>query len=110
MVKETSIEAYYGPTPDKETIRRKVAQFILQKTREGKPCTRGMIERETGIRISTVCGRVKELEEEGITLFGVEYRLHILQNRQLDPVTRKSVEAFALIQKPTSNEQATATE
>ena len=110
MAKETSIEAYYGPTPDKKTIRRKVAQFILQKTREGKPCTRGMIERETGIRISTVCGRVKEIEEEGITLFGVEYRLHILQNRQLDPVTRKSVEAFALIQKPTSNEQATTAE
>ena len=109
MVKETSIEAYYGPTPDKETIRRKVAQFILQKTREGKPCTRGQIERETGIRISTVCGRVKEIEEEGITLFGVEYRLHILQNRQIDAVTRKSVEAFALIQKP-ANEQATTTE
>lgn len=104
MVKQTSIQSYHDPIPDKETIKRKVAQFILQKTREGKPCTRGMIERETGIRISTICGRVKEIEEEGITLFGVEYCLHILQNRQLDPVTRKSVEAFALIQKSTTNE------
>lgn len=106
MVKQTSIEAYYGPTPDKLTIRRKVAQFILQKTREGKPCTRGMIERETGIRISTICGRVKEIEEEGIMLFGVKYRLHIFKQRYIDPITKKSVEGFALIEIPISNEQA----
>lgn len=108
MVKQTSIAAYYDVTLDKVTQRGIVAAFIRKKTLQGKPCTRAMIEREAGIRITTVCGRVKELEEEGIILEGKKYRLEYLQSRIKDPITNKTVEAFCLIidtQNKANNEQ-----
>lgn len=59
--------------------------------------TRKDIARALELEASTVAGRVNEIEKDGIELDGLQYRLQYLERRVKDPVTGKTVEAFALV-------------
>ncbi len=96
-VKTSSSETYHSTSAERNTLRHRIARYILMQTCSGKPVTRKDIARFMGIESSTVAGRVNEIEKNGIELDGKPYRLEYLERRVKDPVTGKHVEAFALI-------------
>ena len=102
QVKSTSIHTYHTTAPERFTLRHRIAQYILTRTRQGQPVTRKDIARALELETSTVAGRVNEIEKisiekGGIELDGLPYRLQYLERRVKDPITGKSVEAFALV-------------
>ena len=102
QVKQTSIHTYHTTAPERFTLRHRIARYILTRTRQGHPVTRKDIARALELEASTVAGRVNEiekmsLEKGGIELDGSLYRLQYLERRVKDPVTGKTVEAFALV-------------
>lgn len=96
-VKATSVQAYRKTAPQRFTQRSRIAQYILSRTRQGKPVWRKDIVRALELEASTVAGRVNEIEQQGIEVDGQQYRLQYLTNGVKDPVTGKTVEAFALV-------------
>jgi hypothetical protein len=58
-----SLEAYGGITAIQ---RNKCYQLILASLSDRNPKSREAISRYTGLRLQTVCGRVKELKDMGI--------------------------------------------
>ena len=96
-VKSTSIATYRQTAPERFTLRHRIARHILTRTRQGQPVTRKDIARALELEASTVAGRVNEIEKDGIELDGLQYRLQYLERRVKDPVTGKTVEAFALV-------------
>ena len=96
-VKETSIQTYYESSQERFTLRHHIARYILARTRQGQPVTRKDIARALELETSTVAGRVNEIEKQGISINGRQYQLQYLERRVKDPVTGRSVEAFALI-------------
>ena len=78
-------------------MRHRIARYILSRTRQAKPVWRKDICRALELEASTVAGRVNEIEQHGIELDGLQYRLQYLTNGVKDPVTGKTVEAFALV-------------
>jgi hypothetical protein len=97
QVKATSIATYHKTAPERHTLRSRIARYILTRTRQGKPVWRKDIVRALELEASTVAGRVNEIEQQGIELDGLQYRLQYLTNGVKDPVTGKTVEAFALV-------------
>lgn len=79
-VAQTSLLAYYTLDPAKmETVRDR----ILYTIDKAKMPSNADIERLTGIRLSSVCGRVNELKAEGMIEEG---------GTKTDPFTRRRVQ------------------
>ena len=49
------------------------------------------------MEVSSVAGRVKEIEQVGAEIDGIAYMLFIFKDRIKDPVTCVSSEAFGLV-------------
>ncbi len=79
MVSYTSLIAYYSLDPGKlKRIRDKVLYTIGTAIHPSN----ADIQRISGIRLSSVCGRVNELREEGLVECG---------GLKIDPFTKKTV-------------------
>lgn len=79
-VRETSLKSYDAILADGTAATQ--AGRVLAYVRRNPGASRGDIERGTGIRINAVCGRVKELLEDG-ALFETR--------EKIDPETRQPV-------------------
>lgn len=83
-VAQTSLLAYYTLDPAKmQTVRDR----ILYTIDKAKMPSNADLERLTGIRLSSVCGRVNELCNEGLIELG---------GTKLDPFTRKTVQWWSI--------------
>lgn len=95
-VKATSVQAYRQTAPQRFTQRETVARYILQCTKEGRRTWRRDIARALQLEVSSVAGRVKEIEKSGIELDGQLYRIIYFAKAQKDPVTGVASETFGL--------------
>ena len=93
-VQQTSIEAFHRLT-DKARQTARIAQFILDETKEGRAASIGKVSRRLHIQTSTVSARMNDLKKAGIRL-GV--RDYVMQREAdaKDTVTQVTVQAWSL--------------
>ena len=97
QVKQTSIAAYHDKAATRQTQRERVARYILQCTKQGRKTWRRDVARALQMEVSSVAGRVKEIEQVGAEIDGICYMLSFFAARIKDPVTGVSSESFGLV-------------
>lgn len=93
-VAQTSINAYRQEKPF--TAREKVARYILQNTKQGRPVWIGRIADELGMEKSSASGRLNEIKKHGATIDGVWYVLALIRTAR-PKGGRCAVEQWALV-------------
>ena len=96
-VASTSINAYRQKKPVLTTDRERVAAYIINETKHGRPVWRRKIARALGMEPSSVAGRVNEILKNGIVIDGLEYRVEMLPKKAFDQETGVTVQAFWLV-------------
>jgi len=91
MISDTSLKAYSETIPERSEQREIIFNIICQATHPSS----SDIARLSGIQRTSVCGRLKELENEG--------RIHKAK-KKIDPWTKKTVYWYAPGSKPELNE------
>lgn len=98
-VQKTSKEAYH--TINFDTIRGKIARLIMERTQRGLDITRNEIEAATGLKMTNVCGRVKELlkdtEEKPLRMDGKDWRL-VVSDERMSNVSHEKNQALRFVE------------
>lgn len=84
MVDELSVEAYHATDAKRAAQREIILDVVAQATH---PSSKD-IERLTGIQRTSVCGRLKELEDENLIRKG---------GRKIDPFTKRTVSWYEVV-------------
>ena len=77
MVRDTSLEAYHKLKQDGKRIPQWMC--VIHTLRRGSGLTRGEIAQLSGMRLSSVCGRVNELIQENILIDGARRKCQITE-------------------------------
>ena len=75
MVRDTSIDAYHKLKQDGKRIPQWMC--VIHTLRRGEGLTRGEIAQLSGMRLSSVCGRVNELIQENVLADGARRKCQI---------------------------------
>lgn len=83
MVKNTSVQAFHEQVRSGRDVTQR--ELIYDYIKHHPDCTRNMIEKGTGIRISSVTARVNELVSDG--------KINVTGTRRC-PITEREVESL----------------
>lgn len=93
QVTDTSIDAYYSLT-QKEKQERRIAEFILSRSLDGKPSWIRQIARDLQMESSTVSARLNALKKCSTFVSEAGTYILIWNSKQKDPVTGVTADAW----------------
>ena len=96
QVTQTSIKAHAETTTERMTLKKRVAEYALSETRQGRTVWIGKIAHALRLEKSTASARLNEIKKDGVELHGVQYELKHVRTAKAVGESR-TVEQWALV-------------